>query len=116
MADPTTINVQTVDRNGTALTFSNSDDTNGNRFSNDGNTWLEVVNLSEANSATVVIATAATIRGLAIASASVALSTTARVHVPPMDTSVFNDADGYVQLTYTGDGAADVDLAVYRRP
>lgn len=73
----------------------------GDQFLNDGRTILYLRN-TNATTRTVTIATAGTIGGLAIADVAVAVAQDEVRIVGPFEPRIYNDASGYVQLTYTG--------------
>jgi len=73
----------------------------GDQFLNDGRTILYFKN-TNATTRTVTIATAGTIGGLAIANVDVAVAENEVRIVGPFEPRIYNDASGYVQLTYTG--------------
>jgi len=72
----------------------------GDQFLNDGRTILYFKN-TNVTTRTVTIATAGTIGGLAIADVTVAVAQDETRIVGPFDPRIYNDASGYVQLTYT---------------
>lgn len=114
MADPTTLTVQTVTYTAAKLTFANADTSNGNRWKNTGRQFLELVNNGATGEAVVTVATGGTVDGLAIANPTITMAVGERFHGVFPRTDVYNDANGYVVLTYAGDGAADVDVAVFQ--
>lgn len=99
---------------GAAVAMANADTGNGNKFENDGKTILDLHNNGVAGSATVTILTGGTVDGKAVADTTVTLSTGQRKRVGPFKRSVYNvgsgDDAGCVCLTYSGAGAADVDV------
>ncbi len=72
----------------------------GDQFLNDGKTILYLKN-TNAVTRTVTIATSGSIGGLAIADVAIAVVQNAEVIVGPFDPRLFNDANGYIQLTYS---------------
>ncbi len=72
----------------------------GDQFLNDGRTVLYFKN-TNATTRTITIATAGTIGGLAIADVTVAVAENEVRLVGPFEPRIYNDASGYVQLTYT---------------
>lgn len=91
----------------------------GDEFVNDGKTLLEFVNSSGANAYTITVATPATIEGLAVADVAVSMQAGVgeRRVVGPFPINAFNDANGKVQITYTGTApATDLTVAVIRLP
>jgi hypothetical protein len=73
----------------------------GDQFLNDGKTIIYLKN-TNATTRTVTVATGGTAGGLAIADVAIAVVQNAEVIVGPFDPRIFNDANGYIQLTYTG--------------
>lgn len=110
----TALSVVTVGKAGTAKTTANADTSNGNKFANDGRTFLYLFNNGSTGSATVTIATQKTVGGYAVGDQAIALSTTQEKIAGPFDPDIFNDADGNVTMTITGTGAADVDLLAFK--
>ncbi len=113
MADPTDLTVQTVTSTAAKLTFTDADTTNANRYKNTGREVLECVN-GGSSSATVMVATGATFNGLALGDHTITLAAGERFHGIYQRTDIYNDANGYTVLTAGGDGAADIDYAVYK--
>ena len=109
----TLLSTQTVTSTAAALTFSDADTTNNNYYVNTGCEIVEMVN-GGASEATVTVATGATMDGNAIADKTITLSAGERNHIVLKRTDIYNDTSGNVILTCTGDGAADVDFAVFR--
>lgn len=68
--------------------------THGNKFLNDGKTYLEVANGS-GDSINVVIDAPGSVDGFAVADLTVAVAAGARKKIGPF-TGTFNQADGYV--------------------
>ena len=94
------------------------DASNGNKFSNDGRTLLYVEN-GGADSATVTIDTPATVGGLAVAQNAITLSAGQGKICGPFPPEIYNQPrgatdEGCVRLSFSGTGAADVDVAVFR--
>lgn len=110
----TALTVVDVDDTGTAESFANADTSNGNSFANDGRTFLLLYNNGSTGSATVTIATAATVDGFAVGDNAITLTTTQRKVAGPFEPSIYNDSSGNVNMTITGTGAADVDLMVIK--
>lgn len=73
----------------------------GDSFANDGRTYLDVNNGS-GGSITVTFVTQQTIDGLAVADLAVAVGAGVRTKVGPFPPSIYNDANGRVQVTYSG--------------
>jgi len=110
----TALTVTTVGKAGTAKTTANADTSNGNKFANDGKTFLYIYNNGATGTASVNIATAATVGGYAVGDQAISVTTTQEKIAGPFDPAVFNDADGNVTMTITGTGAADVDLMAFK--
>lgn len=73
----------------------------GDSFANDGRTYLDINNGS-GGSITVTFVTQQTIDGLAVADLAVAVGAGVRTKVGPFPPSIYNDANGRVQVTYSG--------------
>ena len=118
MADETALTVQRPGVTGMALTFSNADATNGNKFTNDGHTYFEAVEGNGEGTAIITIATPKTVEGLAVDNVAVTLTNGERVIMGPFTPDVFNDQSGTdvncVTMAFTGANAADVDIAVFQ--
>jgi hypothetical protein len=108
------LTVQEVTKAGAALTYANANTSDGNEFANDGKTYLAMYNNGSTGTATVTIATGATVAGYALGDQTVSLSTTQIKIAGPFPPEVFNDSAGVINLAITGTGAADVDLAAFR--
>ena len=107
------ITVQTLARAGLSATYE-ACDTNGNYFTNDGMTFIHIKN-ANAGTPTLTIATANTVDGLAIADRTVTMfATTGDKMIGPLPASVYNDANGRVQLTYSA--VTDLTIAVIKMP
>lgn len=114
----TALTVAVPGESGAAVSMTNADTVNGNKFENDGKTMLDLHNNGSTGSATVTIETGATAGGNAIADRTVTLTTGQRKRVGPFPPKYYNvesgtDA-GCVRLTYSGAGAADVDVEAFR--
>ena len=72
----------------------------GDQFLNDGRIILYFKNTNAA-ARTITIVSSGTIGGLAIADVAVAVAQDEVRIVGPFDPRIYNDASGYVQLTYT---------------
>lgn len=110
----TALTVTTVGKAGTAKTTANADTSNGNKFANDGRTFLYLFNNGSTGSATVTIATAKTVGGYAVGNQDISLTTTQEKIAGPFDPDIFNDADGNVTLSISGAGATDVDFMAFK--
>lgn len=73
----------------------------GDQFLNDGKTFLYFKNTNAATR-TVTIATGGSIGGLAIADVAITVAQNEEKVIGPFDPRLFNDANGYIQLTYSG--------------
>lgn len=72
----------------------------GDQVLNDGKTILYFKNTNAATR-TVTLATGGTIGGLAIADVAVTVAQNEERIIGPFDPRLFNDANGYIQLTYS---------------
>lgn len=73
----------------------------GDSFPNTGDQWLDVNNGS-GGSITVTIATPGKYQGQTITPIATAIPAGQRWRFGPFDPAIFNDANGNVQLTYSG--------------
>jgi hypothetical protein len=86
----------------------------GDTFPNDGNCLVEFKN-TDGSPVTVTIATPAKVDGMDVADLVVVVpATTGNKLLPPLQTHIFNDANGNVSMTYSGVTALTV--AVFRLP
>lgn len=83
----------------------------GDQFLNDGRTILYMKNVN-ASDRTVTIVTSGTVLGLAIADLAITVSQNEEKVAGPFDPRYFNDANGYVQITYSA--ASDVTVKPVR--
>lgn len=95
----TTLTVTTIDRDGVAMDFT-VNATAADKFLNDGKTLLAVVN-TDGSPHTVNVAGATTLDGLTIGPRTIVVAAGAYVYAGPFPMSRHNDADGYVNLTYS---------------
>lgn len=72
----------------------------GDQFLNDGRVVLYFKN-TNASDRTITIVTAGTVNGLAIADVTLTISQDEEKIIGPFPPRVFNDGNGYVQLTYS---------------
>ncbi len=110
-----TLTVQSIVLAGATPTFAAAAPA-GDAFPNDGNTYVEILNSSGANSYTVTFATAATVeQGIAIADPTVTVGTNGRKKMGPFKPGIFNDTNGRVVVTYTGSApATDLTIGVFK--
>lgn len=94
-----TLTAQTIIRSGLKPTYG-STASNGDKFENTGNEFVHIKN-TDTSSHTVTVATSATVDGLAVADRAVAIPASEERMIGPFPTSVYNDSDGFVQLTYS---------------
>lgn len=81
----------------------------GDEFLNNGNIILRVENGSGAP-ITVTVISQATISGLAVADAAVAIPAGEFRFIGPFPPSLFNDANGKAQITYSGVTSLTVEV------
>lgn len=109
-----TLSVQSVVRSGLTPSFA-AVAAGGDVFANDGNTIVEIVNSSGANSYTVTFAAQTTVQGETITNRTVTVGTSARKHIGPFPPSIFNNSSGQVAITYSGSApATDLTIAVLK--
>ena len=73
----------------------------GDSFANDGRTYFDVNN-GGGSPITVTFVTQQTVDGLAVADLAVAVSNGVRSKIGPFPPGIYNDANGRVQVTYSG--------------
>lgn len=123
LAVPTTLSTVNVSEAAAALADNAADTANGNRIKNPSCDLVLVVrNTDAADSATVTVAaqgTSINIPGYGTMTKSnlaISLAAGAVKHVGPFACRTWNDSSGYVQLTYSGTGAAAVKVTPLRVP
>lgn len=72
----------------------------GDQVLNDGRTLLYFKN-TDAGTVTVTIVTGGTVSGIALADVTFTLAQNAEKLIGPFDRLLWNDANGYVQITYS---------------
>ena len=112
----TELTVENPTHDGAALTENAADTVNGDKFTNTGSVFLMVY--ASSGAANVIIETGGSVKGIALADITVALTDTQRKLVGPFDRKAFNIADGgaddgSVRLTYSGAGAANVKVSPF---
>lgn len=119
---PTALTVQELDDAEVTPTANNADNSEGNSIPNpNGDVCLRFENKDGANSATATIAAQETSREVpgrgTFTKANVAIALDAgEVGYFYTNGVAYNDSSDNVQVTYTGDGAASVDVEVFRVP
>ena len=73
----------------------------GDKFANNGKQMLAIANAHATLPRTVTLVSQQTVDGLAVADAAVVVPAESTLLIGPLKPSVFNDADGYVNLTYS---------------
>lgn len=95
-----TLATQSIVRAGLTATFSAAAG-GGDQFTNTGYEFIEIVN-GGGGSITLTIVTQNTSDGLAVTDRAVVVGAGARMQIGPFQPSIYNDANGFVQLTYSG--------------
>lgn len=85
----------------------------GDQFPNDGRTYLHIKN-GGGSSITLTIATQMTVDGKAVADDAIAVTNAQERVVGPFPPAIYNDANGMVQLTYSG--VTSVTVGAFRLP
>ncbi len=91
----------------------------GDEMPNDGKTYAEFVNSHVGNAYTITFVTPATLKGLAVTDPPITLAAGVgkRRKAGPFPTSLFNNANGRVAITYSGaQPATDVTVGVFQLP
>lgn len=95
-----TLSVQTIIRAAGLLRSTASCSAGGDKFTNDGKTFVLLANTSAA-SRTVTFATPKTVSGLAVADLAVTVSGASERFVGPFPKDVYSSTSGYVAMTYS---------------
>ena len=95
-----TLTVQDVNSGGAVPTYAAAAG-GGDQFSNDGKTMIHVKNGS-GGSITVTVASQVSCSQGATHNTAVAIAAGAEKMIGPFPTDRYNDANGFVQLTYSG--------------
>lgn len=94
-----TLAVTTIDRDGVVMDLTVAA-TAADKFLNDGKTLLAVVN-TDGSPHTVTVAGVTTLEGLTIGPRTIVVGAGLYVYAGPFPKSRHNDADGYINLTYS---------------
>jgi hypothetical protein len=96
----TTVTVQECVRAGITPTYNAGTLTDGDAFTNDGKTMIQVLNTG--GSTTLTIQTPGTVDGLAITDRTVVIpATTGNKYIGPFPTTQYNQSDGKVYLDWS---------------
>jgi hypothetical protein len=88
----------------------------GDSFPNDGKTFLWFQNDHAADPRTVTVVTQKTVDGKAVADDAIAVTAANDIaFIGPFPPSIYNDANGRVQVTYS-DAGADIQVGAIRLP
>jgi len=85
----------------------------GDQFPNDGRTYLHIKN-GGGSSITLTVATQMTVDGKAVADDAITVTNAQERIVGPFPPGIYNDANGMVQLTYSG--VTSVTVGAFRLP
>lgn len=114
------LTVQTVSEDGLAETYANADTGSGDKVTNkNGDVILRFKNPG-ASSATATISAQNTTKkvgswgNLTRSDIAVALAAGEEKTVGPFGTGAFNDANGDLNIAYSGAGSADIDVAALK--
>lgn len=110
-----TITVYDVERSGLTPLYSTGNTGDGDKFQNDGNTFLHVTNAGETN--TLTISTPGTVDGLAVADRTVTLNTDCSLFIGPFSPAQYNQVgtdDGYVYISYNDSGDTPPQVGAFR--
>lgn len=105
-----TLTAQTISRAGVEPSLASAAG-GGDQFINSGSEFFEVVN-GGGGGITVTIATQATVDGKAIADDAISVGAGEAHRIGPFPPGLYNDANGYVQVTYSG--VTSVTVGVFR--
>lgn len=111
-ASAVALTVTEITRAGVAMTTlpTTPTATHGNKFANDGRTWVEIANASGGD-VVATINTPGSVDGFAIAELTVTIANGARKAIGPF-TSIFNQSDGYVWVVC--DVVSSVTMGAFR--
>jgi hypothetical protein len=108
----TTVVPQALSRAGITPTYNAATDTDGDGFSNDGRTFIQVLNTNGATR-TLTIAIPVTVDGCAVAGKALTIpATTGNKYIGPFPPDIYNQSNGQVYLNWSA--VADVTFAVVR--
>lgn len=110
----TTVVPQELSRAGITPTYNAATATDGDAFTNDGHTFVQVLNASGAP-ITLTIQTPNTVDGLAITDRTVSVpATTGNKMIGPFPPAIYNQSNGQVYLDWSS--ATSVTFAVVHMP
>lgn len=95
-----TLTVQNVVRTGLEATFA-ACAAGGDAIPNDGRTIAEIINASGSD-ITVTVVSQTVIDSKALGDDAIVITAAERRHIGPWPTSIYNDVNERVQLTYSG--------------
>lgn len=102
-----TLTVQVAARTGAELNLQSVTTADGFRFKNDGHTLLVVKEVNAAN-CEVTVTPVNTVDGLAVSARTVDVVASETWVLGPWQPEIYNDADGYLELTVEADEASAV--------
>lgn len=121
-AVPTTLTANVLSETPLEATYSNADAVNGNRVLNpNGDVAFHFKNPG-GTTATVTVEVqkpSVTVNGLGVLTKTditCNLLTTEECFIGPLNTRIWNDTSGFVQITYGGAGSGNVDVIAFRAP
>lgn len=119
----TTLTVQSVAETAATLTLASADTSNGNRYRNDQEDVLVVLqNTDGSNSATVTFDAVVTsiddsvLGTITKTDQAVSLAAGAIKVLGPLPRKIFNTSSEYVNMAITGSGASSVKIGVMKSP
>ena len=95
-----TLTVQTIDRDGVVPAYVAAD-VGGDEFANEGRLTFVYVKNTDASPRTVTFVTQKTVDGEAIDDKDVVVAATSEEPIGPFPSSIYDDASGNVQITYS---------------
>jgi hypothetical protein len=117
-----TITITVLTQNDETAETLNAIDADGNKFYNNGKTWIEIVNNYTAT-VTATFVTPGTVGGLAIEDKTIAVDASGTSFAGPFSTAYFNQSSpntNYVYINYssaiTDSTVASVTIGAYRLP
>lgn len=87
----------------------------GDEVTNDGATYVEIVNSHASNSYVVTFTTPATVDGVAVDNPTVTVPGSSRRKIGPFNPTLFNNANGRVAVSYSGtQPATDLTIGAFK--
>lgn len=105
-----TLTIQDITRSGLEATYAAAA-SGGDKFANNGRVMIHIKN-GDASDHTVTVDIPKTVDGQAVTDISVTVTASEERFIGPFPPSIYNDSDGYVNLTY--DAVTSVTIGILR--